>query len=885
MGPAVKKNISIILFLMLASFVYASPRLLIVTSESFEPYIHHLIEWKMKMGWPPRLIVVPDGSDRMTVKSAITDSLGVWDFTPECILIVGGDSWVNYSYSYGAGTDTEYGDLDGEIGSEIYTGRLPIEDPEHLPDIVNKIINYERYPFDISDDWMIKGSLVINPDHSAGDSIYWNTLHHVAALMDDAGWSTIDTVSSDYYTGTDLRGMIHEGRGYVIYRGQGVESWWGFSDLNPSSLTNSGMYPVVSGTTCRTIQVYGPSWLNNIAGGAILYLGTLTVGGGRILSQQRSAMAIGFAEGLFDGMYAGEAAELGREYVLDIDDGSSEREYASCVLLGDPTLRMWTRTPELLSVDHPMYYAPGESEITVLVEDAFSEPVESATVAIVLGDELCEYGFTNESGLVTIPYSIESPDPFDTMSVCVNATNHLFYEGFLIGLSPDPLPIVTGIWFNDTILGNADGKLSRTERVKLGIEITNLGRMPTEPYSVSVRSSSPYITLPATSTEIPSLDSLESISLNNAFILDVSIDAEKDHIYPVTITLFDSGYTLTYTRRLPPIAAASPEIVGIEITDGGPGGNDDGIFEWSESIILNSILKNNGTAAIEDISVDLSRSILVYISPDDLTVETVYPYDSLDLPPVSLSLRPESLGFLVVSIPLEIEYTEGLDQRYTTYDTIFFDAYSPSGDIYFDEWLVASDFQAHETYPDDGIFSGGDFIDIDLQVKNLGFETSEDVRVLIRPNLEFFDVVSIDSMRNIGDLFAGHVWSTESPFRIYLEEIPFDALLPIEIWLVNGDFSYYNVITSYLPVQEGSAIEEIPVPLEQTLAVYPNPFNKAVSIVLNEPADIEIMDIKGRIVYQKEDAKSLIWRPQELPSGNYIIRKGDGATVNLLYLK
>ena len=213
------------------------------------------------------------------------------------------------------------------------------------------------------------------------------------------------------------------------------------------------------------------------------------------------------------------------------------------------------------------------------------------------------------------------------------------------------------------------------------------------------------------------------------------------------------------------------------------------------------------------------------------------------------------------------------------YDTLSLDIEYNPYPLDDSEWLVISDFTATETGSGDGIFNQGETIEINLQVENIGTAISENASVLIRPILSGFYITSIDSMFIAGDISPSSSWSTSEPFTIDLTYVPYDTIAPIEIWIVNNDFSYYNVITQYIPINRDMGIESSPLPEEIKMFAYPNPFNSSLQIDIpaDSPFTLEIYDIKGKLVHKDfipkaQETHSIHWHPKELTSGTYLIK-------------
>ncbi len=76
------------------------------------------------------------------------------------------------------------------------------------------------------------------------------------------------------------------------------------------------------------------------------------------------------------------------------------------------------------------------------------------------------------------------------------------------------------------------------------------------------------------------------------------------------------------------------------------------------------------------------------------------------------------------------------------------------------------------------------------------------------------------------------------------------------------------------------------VPEEIALSMYPNPFNSALEISLPADYEVSIYDCSGKRLAQNKG--SFVWRPQNLPSGIYIIRAANDHSVlteRVVYLK
>ncbi len=82
--------------------------------------------------------------------------------------------------------------------------------------------------------------------------------------------------------------------------------------------------------------------------------------------------------------------------------------------------------------------------------------------------------------------------------------------------------------------------------------------------------------------------------------------------------------------------------------------------------------------------------------------------------------------------------------------------------------------------------------------------------------------------------------------------------------------------------------ESSSLPVKVKISAYPNPFNSACRIETPGAGTIEIADLRGNVVFRTETNGELIWHPDNLPAGIYlVIAEGNGSTAEkrILYVK
>jgi hypothetical protein len=419
------RKLSILLISLSAIFAQESgARYLIITHDNFYEDILPLAEWKYKKGMRPRIAKLSEiGSDSLSIRNYIVNAYNTWETRPEFLLLVGAPNYIPFPVIGGWHTDNFYTNIDTtDIYNEILSGRLTVHNTTETQTVINKILLYERTPYMGDSLWFKKACLVMRNDYDAGDSVYWNDLHHAKNLLLAAGYDTVDTLASELgNNANDVVQCVNSGRNFVMYRGQGVNNWWSPFNVNPNSTANGPKLPLVMSFTCRMLgtgssPAVAEEWF--LTGsptsprGASGYFATTTVGGGTI-TLRRSRVSRGFFSAIFTDSVKtfGEACEGGRLLVYSTYNATAE--YRGFTTIGDPEMNIWTDTPCPILVSHPEVIPTGYADFVVNVSHLNnSAPMYDATVCV-------------SGRLDSTVYAVQTTD--------VNGDAHFVIFPFLIG--------------------------------------------------------------------------------------------------------------------------------------------------------------------------------------------------------------------------------------------------------------------------------------------------------------------------------------------------------------------------------------------------------------------------------------------------------------------
>jgi len=444
------RRIPLLLAILLTISAAQAPgaRYLIITHDTFYDAILPLAEWKNKKGMKVEIARLSEiGSDSLSIKNYITNAYYTWEIRPEFLLLVGAPNFIPFPTINGWHTDNFYTNIvTTDIYNEILSGRLTVHSTNEAQTVVNKILLYERTPYMGDSSWFTKACLILRNDYDPGDTLYWGDIHHAKNLMLQAGYDSVDTLASQFgNNANDVLQRVNTGRGFVMYRGQGLNNWWSPFDVNPHSTANGSKLPIVMSFTCcmlgtgsspATAEQWFLTGTPTTPRGASGYFATTTVGGGSI-TFRRSAVSRGFFSAIFTDSVRtfGEACEGGRRHVYATL--SAADEYRGFTTVGDPEMNIWTDTPCSLFVVHPQFVPTGYAEFTVNVSySANNTPSNGAIVCIVgdLNSSIYEVDTTNVNGdahFVILPVIAD-----DDIYVTVTGRNLKPYEGSMRTVEP-----------------------------------------------------------------------------------------------------------------------------------------------------------------------------------------------------------------------------------------------------------------------------------------------------------------------------------------------------------------------------------------------------------------------------------------------------------------
>jgi hypothetical protein len=450
-------------------------RYIIISREAFSDQIPQFEEWKTKQGYGVKLVTLeeitgqenpypPNQSTLDATKAYILNAYNTWPETPEFVLLVGDMDSSNYSrsiwtktfynYFYGQGNrphDQWYGFLEGEddVFADVMVGRFPDTNLSRMDYMFSKTLSYEKTPWiEPGNEW--QSHAIMTLDSNISQTI--NTKNDVSDLLTGWGMDVDEFFSSPW----NVIPAMNEGFTFYNYRGDncGSTSWgWTFFDSDVAYVQNTkkpGVFTILScssacfdysySSTAELLLRHGYSDPANYKG-AIAFMGS------------QAYTAYPYNNPLDEGFYRqwtnGGAAILGEAFLgakawawehmyPGYDPNRRDCMMREYTILGDPSLQVWTRVPEGITVEpQPQSVVMEETtDIVVTVEQLPSGGLEDALVCLWKSDDVYVYGYTDVSGSVTLPVT---PATAGEMQLTVTAYNSIPFFGTIPVLSgPQP---------------------------------------------------------------------------------------------------------------------------------------------------------------------------------------------------------------------------------------------------------------------------------------------------------------------------------------------------------------------------------------------------------------------------------------------------------------
>lgn len=397
--------------------------MLVIVQDDLADAIDPLVQWKRQRGMQVTVRTLGDvGSATADVQDAITEAYEGWDPPLTYVLLVGDDAPFYRGTYDDCASDYMFTQLEGgDLLADVMISRIVGATDDDVAVQVQKILGYEKTPPLGDDAEWIRKAMGAACNESGGGPTDDERFDRIAEVLDAHGYSHIDKlyVVTGNGTNAEVKTALNDGRGWAVYLGHGSGYDWSslmppFSVSDANSLTNEGMWPLVTDCSCLNGGFDGADDCLTEAfmkhGSPDNPLGALGVYASSTSTSWDPAgdIAEGVTYGFLDHGHAywGGSVLYAMTYVIENwgEGMDSEWLFQQWVLFGDASLMVRSRPPIEAEISYPTGFPMNEAEFVVEVTTGGS-PFAGAIVALHKDGEWDEVALTDSDGKATFTLS------------------------------------------------------------------------------------------------------------------------------------------------------------------------------------------------------------------------------------------------------------------------------------------------------------------------------------------------------------------------------------------------------------------------------------------------------------------------------------------------
>jgi parallel beta-helix repeat protein len=549
---------------------------LIITESSFIPAYEQLAEWKTLKGISTQIKEIPwvlsnyDGlDDQEKIRNCIRDYYS--NYGTKWVLL-GADSttmpprivrmsnnliacdlyFSDLDSNWDANSNQLYGEYDDEVDlyPDVYVGRVPSNDLSQAQTLVDKCLTYEiDPPMDYQTRILYAAELLWAETDERECKEFIDSI-----AVPDHFQATRLYESSHNLSWMNFRDALNAGQNIINHAGHGNHD--GFS-INPDFWTSSDMDNLINGPRsslfyslgCHTANFekdcVGEHFLANPDGGGFAYCGNTHYGWGTP-GYPLGGPGVNFDIHFFRSLFLYKNYQIGKtlgDSKLPFIPVSQVPGYYECyrwteftlVLLGEPTLELWTDIPSELSASHAPVCIVGMPYFNVdVVQD-------SALVSCVIDGSIAGRAYSSD-GIARVYF--DSPlTNSGVMHVTVTKHDHLAYRDSAFVIPPEGPYVIYHSHLVDDSQGNNNGVVNPDERILASITVKNLGREPAQNVTATLRENDNYVIVTDSVNAFGEIDSGMTATSLAQYAFEVEGSCPDTHRVKFTLEATDGQYT------------------------------------------------------------------------------------------------------------------------------------------------------------------------------------------------------------------------------------------------------------------------------------------------------------------------------------------------------
>lgn len=694
----------------------------IITNATLKPVFENLKALKDSQGLTTRIVriaeITPhyDGVDlQEKIRGFIRDAYLYW--RTEYVLLGGDVAVVPHRGVYAeilpyvtdndVPADLYYAALDGDWNDdgdgrwgepgeadlipEVSVGRASVETVAEATNFVNKVIKYQTAPVvsQIKNAQMTGELIYDEPTWGADEKeeiVYGTSAHGYTTVGFPETWTITELYDRDLYPAEwDKWDAINNlNNGIHVHNHCGHSNNYYTIKMYDTDIlayfTNDGVansYFVMFNQGCYTAAFdnkypsgsYGNDSVGElfmyIENGAVAWIGTTRYGAGSHGSTRAAGQY--YDRQFFDAVFGEDITAVGDAHddckvdnIPYIDFRAIRWEYYCRVLLGDPSMDIWTNTPGNLTVSLPEVIHTAANEVEISVTDG-ADPVAGARVSVFSDGAHFGHAFTDESGVARVNPSIAAPG-----SVHVAVIAHNFY-GSLDTLeavdAAHALVMLGSLTVDDDTAGpssgDSDGEADAGETVEIGADLENIGQTAATGVTAVLRADDPHVTLGDSVAAYGDIGVGMTAQPGAAFVVDIDPDAPDEHQVGLDLHI---SYSDTSVVRHHTLALCAPalEIAGAAVSDL-LYGDGNGCIGPGETVEFDLTISNAGTGGADGVALTVTESDpYVDILSGSASVASIAAGSAATASPSCvMSIAPGCPGTHRIDLNVDIDFASG----------------------------------------------------------------------------------------------------------------------------------------------------------------------------------------------------------------------------------
>ena len=340
-------------------------KMIVIAASDFMSDMEPFVAWKNQKGIKTDLYDYPDetGSGSSSIENFIQ---GKYDDEGIAYVLLVGDAGDVPSLSGSSGpSDPDYTLVDGSDNNpDIFIGRFSGSTSSYITKQANKVLNYEKEP-DPSGEWYHKAMGIASAEGNPSDKEWMEDMREVLMAYN---YTEVDQIYDPGASASDVSSGLNDGRTWCNYMGHGSKTrlgTTGFGNSNANSLNNEDMLPVVVMVACYPGDFDGSGDCLAEAfvkadGGAIVAMAASNSQSWNPPQIAQREMVKVLCEDLY--ISVGGILYNGEMKMLESGNASTFQHWN---VFGDPSLVVFTDTPDELSITPPQNVPQGPSKVTV----------------------------------------------------------------------------------------------------------------------------------------------------------------------------------------------------------------------------------------------------------------------------------------------------------------------------------------------------------------------------------------------------------------------------------------------------------------------------------------------------------------------------------------